>query len=92
MSKKSKEQVQAIKRKYANRYNLNAQSWVFDRGYKIYPELEKNNSKQKLYRIVISFGNQVQKSKNLYKSDEYSDVMWDIYNSIYNEHNKDLEL
>jgi hypothetical protein len=92
MSKKNKEQVQAIKIKYANRYNLSAQSWVFDRGYKIYPEIEKNDSKQKLYRIVIKLGNQVQRSKSLYKSDEYGDIMWDIYNSIYNEHNKNLEL
>jgi len=59
---------------------------VFDRGYKIYPELVRNNSKERYYKIVVEFNKSIRKSKELYKNDEWGDVVWDIYNQLYNKH------
>jgi|TARA_R110002020_G_scaffold48945_1_gene139785 hypothetical protein len=58
--------------------NLEAQSYCFKKGYKIYPIPEGSE-----YRIEIDYKGQKKLGEKLYSKKEWYDAIWDLYEKIY---------
>lgn len=66
-----------MKRLQASR-NMKAQSYCFNKGYKIYPIPEGLE-----YRLEIDYKGQKKLGEKLYSKTEWYDAIWELYDRIY---------
>ena len=63
-------------------YNLKAQSWCIEKGYKIYP-IPLNN-KGTNCKIGIELGEKKAITKEIYTNKEVSKEIWKLFTKLYN--------
>jgi hypothetical protein len=94
LRKRSKEQIEAHKKKYhlgeyRNLYNQDAAKWCIDRGYKIYPvPVERCSPKCYKFKLVIEYKGLTQIGTKIYTDKEWSDAVWGTYNYLYKKNGK----
>lgn len=59
-------------------YDMNAQKWCFENGYRIYPVIHEGG-----YRLVIEYKGQKRTGQLVYSKDEWVDGVWKLYSQIY---------
>lgn len=62
-------------------YNLKAQSWCIEKGYKIYP-IPQNNKGTKC-KIGIELGDKKAITKEIYTNKEVSKEIWKLFTKLY---------
>ena len=62
-------------------YNLKAQSWCVEKGYKIYP-IPQNNKGTKC-KIGIELGDKKAITKEIYTNKEVSKEIWKLFTKLY---------
>tara|TARA_B100000497_G_C7581529_1_gene350081 strand:- start:654 stop:893 length:240 start_codon:yes stop_codon:yes gene_type:complete len=62
-------------------FNLKAQSWCIEKGYKIYP-IPQNNKGTKC-KIGIELGNKKAITKEIYTNKEVSTEIWKLFTKLY---------
>jgi hypothetical protein len=73
-----------MKRLEASR-NMEAQSYCFNKGYKIYPIPEGLD-----YRIQIEYKGQTKLGEKIYSKTEWYDAIWELYDRIYEKSSSSL--
>jgi len=73
-----KRKLSALMRRLEAPRSLEAQSYCFKKGYKIYPVPEGLN-----YRIEIEYKGQTKLGEKLYSKTEWYDAIWELYDRIY---------
>lgn len=81
-----------LKNKYENIYDLKAQSWCFEQGYRIYiVPLDRKGTKSK---VAIELGHKKVLTKQVFNNQsDASKEIWRLYKKLYNvwvEQNKIL--
>lgn len=59
-------------------YDMNAQKWCFENGYRIYPIVNEAG-----YKLVIEYKGQKRTGQLVYAKDEWVDGVWKLYSQIY---------
>ena len=59
-------------------YDMNAQKWCFENGYRIYPIVNEAG-----YKLVIEYKGQKRTGQLVYTKDEWVDGIWKLYSQIY---------
>ena len=62
-------------------FNLKAQSWCIEKGYKIYP-IPQNNKGTKC-KIGIELGDKKAITKEIYTNKEVSKEIWKLFTKLY---------
>jgi hypothetical protein len=62
-------------------FNLKAQSWCIEKGYKIYP-IPQNNKGTKC-KIGIELGDKKAITKEIYTNKEVSTEIWKLFTKLY---------
>lgn len=62
-------------------YNLKAQSWCIEKGYKIYP-IPQNNKGTKC-KIGIELGDKKAITKEIYTNKEVGKEIWKLFTKLY---------
>lgn len=72
-----------LKNKFESIYDLKAQSWCFEQGYKIY--IVPLNNKGTLSKVAIELGNKKVLTNEIFKNQsDASKEVWRIYKKLYN--------
>jgi len=67
-------------------YNLKAQSWCLDKGYRIY--IIPQNNKGTKCKIGIELGTKKAITKEIYTNKEVSEEVWKLFTKLYNKWQK----
>ena len=67
-------------------YNLKAQSWCLEKGYRIYI-IPQNNRGTKC-KIGIELGNKKAITKEVYTKKQVSEEVWKLFTKLYNKWQK----
>lgn len=66
-------------------YDMNAQKWCFENGYRIYPIVNEAG-----YKLVIEYKGQKRTGQLVYTKDEWVDGVWKLYSQIYEKSSSSL--
>jgi hypothetical protein len=80
-----KRKLSALMKRLEASRNMEAQSYCFNKGYKIYPIPEGLD-----YRIQIEYKGQTKLGEKTYSKTEWYDAIWELYDKIYEKSSSSL--